>query len=387
MAEKSIGKITQVISAVLDIKFPQGGLPEINDAIEITRKDGGTLVVEVAQHLGDDTVRCIALGPTDGLVRGMEAVATGGPIMVPVGENTLGRIFNVLGEPIDNKEKPQTEKKLPIHRKAPSFEDQSTETEILETGIKVVDLLCPYQKGGKIGLFGGAGVGKTVLIQELIRNIATEHGGYSVFTGVGAIHSCRLSPNGRELFAADLGGDRLYRFDIQKDGRLNKHIEQPYIQLPGGSGPRHMDFHPNSRFMYISAELSNQIFTLCFNENGVASVVSCISTTECKGPTILTAHLQVSEQYNMLYTCVRGTDEIAWYSLGADGSELTFCGRCSSGGRFPRYFLLDESSSQLFIANQLGGGVSIFTVGRDGTVQFPARVKLEAPGAAAILLM
>ena len=185
MAEKNIGKITQVISAVLDIKFPQGGLPEINDAIEITTKDGGVLTVEVAQHLGDDTVRCIALGPTDGLVRGMDAVATGGPIMVPGGEQTLGRIFNVLGQPIDNKEAPKTEKKLPIHRKAPSFEEQSTETEILETGIKVVDLLCPYQKGGKIGLFGGAGVGKTVLIQELIRNIATEHGGYSVFTGVG----------------------------------------------------------------------------------------------------------------------------------------------------------------------------------------------------------
>ena len=185
MAEKNIGKITQVISAVLDIKFPQGGLPEINDAIEITTKDGGVLTVEVAQHLGDDTVRCIALGPTDGLVRGMDAVATGGPIRVPVGEQTLGRIFNVLGQPIDNKEAPKTEKKLPIHRKAPSFEEQSTETEILETGIKVVDLLCPYQKGGKIGLFGGAGVGKTVLIQELIRNIATEHGGYSVFTGVG----------------------------------------------------------------------------------------------------------------------------------------------------------------------------------------------------------
>ena len=185
MAEKNIGKITQVISAVLDIKFPQGGLPEINDAIEITTKDGGILTVEVAQHLGDDTVRCIALGPTDGLVRGMDAVATGGPIMVPVGEQTLGRIFNVLGQPIDNKEAPKTEKKLPIHRKAPSFEEQSTETEILETGIKVVDLLCPYQKGGKIGLFGGAGVGKTVLIQELIRNIATEHGGYSIFTGVG----------------------------------------------------------------------------------------------------------------------------------------------------------------------------------------------------------
>lgn len=185
MAEKNIGKVTQVISAVLDIKFPQGNLPEINDAIEITRKNGEKLTVEVAQHLGDDTVRCIALGPTDGLVRGMEAAATGGPIMVPVGEKTLGRIFNVLGEPIDNKEKPQTEKYLPIHRKAPTFEEQSTETEILETGIKVVDLLCPYQKGGKIGLFGGAGVGKTVLIQELIRNIATEHGGYSVFTGVG----------------------------------------------------------------------------------------------------------------------------------------------------------------------------------------------------------
>lgn len=185
MAEKNIGKITQVISAVLDIKFPQGGLPEINDAIEITTKNGGVLTVEVAQHLGDDTVRCIALGPTDGLVRGMDAVATGGPIMVPVGEQTLGRIFNVLGQPIDNKEAPKTEKKLPIHRKAPSFEEQSTETEILETGIKVVDLLCPYQKGGKIGLFGGAGVGKTVLIQELISNIATEHGGYSIFTGVG----------------------------------------------------------------------------------------------------------------------------------------------------------------------------------------------------------
>ena len=157
MAEKNIGKITQVISAVLDIKFPQGGLPEINDAIEITTKDGGILTVEVAQHLGDDPVRCIALGPTDGLVRGMDAVATGGPIMVPVGEQTLGRIFNVLGQPIDNKEAPKTEKKLPIHRKAPSFEEQSTETEILETGIKVVDLLCPYQKGGKIGLFGGTG--------------------------------------------------------------------------------------------------------------------------------------------------------------------------------------------------------------------------------------
>ncbi|MBQ6104719.1 MAG: F0F1 ATP synthase subunit beta [Lachnospiraceae bacterium] len=181
----SIGKITQIISAVLDIKFDDGNLPEIYDAVKIRRKNGEELVVEVAQHLGDDTVRCIAMGPTDGLVRGMEAEATGHPIMVPVGENTLGRLFNVLGQPIDEKPAPEGVEYYPIHRKAPAFSEQSTETEILETGIKVVDLLCPYQKGGKIGLFGGAGVGKTVLIQELITNIATEHGGYSVFTGVG----------------------------------------------------------------------------------------------------------------------------------------------------------------------------------------------------------
>ncbi|EIC96621.1 ATP synthase F1, beta subunit [Lachnoanaerobaculum saburreum F0468] len=184
MAEPNIGKITQIIGAVLDIQFSRGHLPQINEAIQIDTADG-VLTVEVAQHLGDDIVRTIAMGSTDGLVRGMEARATGAPISVPVGENTLGRIFNVLGEPIDKKEPPKVEEYLPIHRKAPSFEEQSTQTEILETGIKVVDLLCPYQKGGKIGLFGGAGVGKTVLIQELIRNIATEHGGYSVFTGVG----------------------------------------------------------------------------------------------------------------------------------------------------------------------------------------------------------
>ena len=185
MAGNNIGKITQIISAVLDIKFQEGHLPEINEAIEVPLKDGGRLVVEVAQHLGDDTVRCIALGPTDGLVRGMDATATGAPISVPVGEKTLGRLFNVLGDPIDEIAAPDTEEKWPIHRPAPSFEEQATSQEMLETGIKVVDLLCPYQKGGKIGLFGGAGVGKTVLIQELIHNIATEHGGYSVFTGVG----------------------------------------------------------------------------------------------------------------------------------------------------------------------------------------------------------
>ena len=185
MADSNIGKITQIISAVLDIKFSEGNLPEIYEAINITTKDGAKLVAEVAQHLGDDTVRCIAMGPTDGLVRGMDAVATGAPISVPVGENTLGRMFNVLGDPIDEKAAPQGVDYYPIHRKAPKFEEQSTSSEILETGIKVVDLLCPYLKGGKIGLFGGAGVGKTVLIQELITNIATEHGGYSVFTGVG----------------------------------------------------------------------------------------------------------------------------------------------------------------------------------------------------------
>lgn len=176
MAGNNIGKITQIISAVLDIKFQEGHLPEINEAIEVPLKDGGRLVVEVAQHLGDDTVRCIALGPTDGLVRGMDAIATGAPISVPVGEKTLGRLFNVLGDPIDEIAAPDTEEKWPIHRPAPSFEEQATSQEMLETGIKVVDLLCPYQKGGKIGLFGGAGVGKTVLIQELIHNIATEHG-------------------------------------------------------------------------------------------------------------------------------------------------------------------------------------------------------------------
>ena len=184
MAE-NIGKITQIIGAVLDIKFPEGKIPEINEAIEITRKNGERLVAEVASHLGDDTVKCIAMGPTDGLVRGMDAKATGAPITVHVGENTLGRIFNVLGEPIDEQPAPTDVEYMPIHRPAPSFEEQATSSEMLETGIKVVDLLCPYQKGGKIGLFGGAGVGKTVLIQELIHNIATEHGGYSVFTGVG----------------------------------------------------------------------------------------------------------------------------------------------------------------------------------------------------------
>ena len=184
MSEKHIGKVLQVIGPVLDIQFEDGQLPELLNAIEIDNH-GEKLVVEVAQHTGDNVVRCIAMNSTDGLVRGTEAVDTGEPIKVPVGDQCLGRVFNLLGEPVDNKPAPAPEAYWPIHRPAPSYEEQQSTTEILETGIKVVDLICPYAKGGKIGLFGGAGVGKTVLIQELIRNIATEHGGYSIFTGVG----------------------------------------------------------------------------------------------------------------------------------------------------------------------------------------------------------
>ena len=184
MSEKHIGKVLQVIGPVLDIQFEDGQLPELLNAIEIDNH-GEKLVVEVAQHTGDNVVRCIAMNSTDGLVRGTEAVDTGEPIKVPVGDQCLGRVFNLLGEPVDNKPAPAPEAYWPIHRPAPSYEEQQSTTEILETGIKVVDLICPYAKGGKIGLFGGAGVGKTVLIQELIRNIAAEHGGYSIFTGVG----------------------------------------------------------------------------------------------------------------------------------------------------------------------------------------------------------
>lgn len=182
--EKNIGKVVQIIGAVLDIKFPKGKLPNLLNAIEVDF-NGEKLVVEVSQHIGDDTVRCIAMSSTDGLVRGVDAVDTGNPISVPVGKKTLGRIFNVLGEPVDNIAPPSEVEKWPIHRAAPSYEDQETGTEILETGIKVVDLIAPYLKGGKIGLFGGAGVGKTVIIMELINNIAKQHGGISVFTGVG----------------------------------------------------------------------------------------------------------------------------------------------------------------------------------------------------------
>ncbi len=184
MPEKHIGKVVQVTGPVLDIRFNDGELPALLNAVEL-QNHGKTLVVEVAQHIGDNVARCIAMAATDGLVRGTEAVDTGSPITVPVGDECLGRVFNLLGEPVDEKPAPENMERWPIHRPAPAFDEQESSTEILETGIKVVDLICPYAKGGKIGLFGGAGVGKTVLIQELIYNIATAHNGYSVFTGVG----------------------------------------------------------------------------------------------------------------------------------------------------------------------------------------------------------
>jgi len=178
------GTVIQVMGPVLDIRFSDDSLPELLNAIEVPNGDA-TIVAEVAQHIGDNVVRCIAMSSTDGLQRGTEAVDTGAAISVPVGDACLGRVFNLLGQPIDNGESVKTEERWPIHRPAPSYEEQQPATEILETGIKVIDLICPYAKGGKIGLFGGAGVGKTVLIQELIYNIATAHNGYSVFTGVG----------------------------------------------------------------------------------------------------------------------------------------------------------------------------------------------------------
>ncbi len=203
---ENIGKIVRAVGPVVDIAFEADHLPALNTAIEINNQ-GVPLTVEVAQHIGDDVVRCIAMGPTDGLTRGLEARDTKNPILVPVGNETLGRMFNVLGQPIDEKEELDSSvKRMPIHRSAPTYAQQRTETEILETGIKVIDLICPYIKGGKIGLFGGAGVGKTVLIQELINNIATQHGGLSVFAGVG-----ERSREGNDLY-----------YEMKESGVLDK---------------------------------------------------------------------------------------------------------------------------------------------------------------------
>lgn len=184
MENKNIGKVVQIVGAVVDVRFDKDSLPELLNAVEIYN-NGEKIVVEVAQHIGDDVVRCIAMSSTDGLVRGMDAIDTGRAISVPVGKETLSRMFNLLGEPVDNLPPPQTKERWEIHREPPAYEEQKASNEILETGIKVIDLIAPYLKGGKIGLFGGAGVGKTVLIQELINNVANQHGGISVFTGVG----------------------------------------------------------------------------------------------------------------------------------------------------------------------------------------------------------
>ncbi len=206
MSEKNIGKVVRAVGPVVDVQFEANHLPLLNTAIEIMNGQD-QLVVEVASHIGEDIVRCIAMGPTDGLTRGIDALDTGAPIRVPVGDKTLGRMFNVLGQPIDDQEFDRDGvKMMPIHRQAPDYSQQRTETEILETGIKVIDLICPFIKGGKIGLFGGAGVGKTVLIQEFINNIATEHGGLSVFAGVG-----ERSREGNDLY-----------YEMKESGVLNK---------------------------------------------------------------------------------------------------------------------------------------------------------------------
>lgn len=206
MADKIRGRVVQVIGPVVDIEFPAEQLPEIYDAVEIPRDDDGKLVLEVEQHLGGDWVRCLAMDSTDGLRRGTEVIPTGAPISVPVGKGTLGRLINVLGEPIDRRGPVEADELRPIHQPPPSFEDQSTSTEVFETGLKVIDLIAPFTKGGKTGVFGGAGVGKTVVIMELIHTIATEHGGVSVFCGIG-----ERSREGNDLW-----------YELQESGVLDK---------------------------------------------------------------------------------------------------------------------------------------------------------------------
>ena len=218
---ENIGKVVQIIGPVIDVRFSGDNLPNLHNAIKIEKGDGTYLTVEVAQHVGDDVVRTISMGATDGFVRGAKAIDTGSPISVPVGDAVLGRMFNVLGDPIDGLGEVVTDKYMPIHRNAPSFDEQKTSAEILETGIKVIDLLCPYARGGKIGLFGGAGVGKTVLMQELIHNIATKHGGRSVVAGVG-----ERTREGNDMY-----------FEMKESGVLDKTV-LVYGQMNEPSGAR-----------------------------------------------------------------------------------------------------------------------------------------------------
>ncbi|MBI2304615.1 MAG: F0F1 ATP synthase subunit beta [Chloroflexi bacterium] len=224
MAEGTKGKVTQVIGTVVDIEFPPEELPALFNAIEIPR-EGEKLVVEVEQHVGNNWVRCLSLGPTDGLARGTEAVDTGGPVSVPVGRPSLGRLFNVLGEPLDSLGAVEAKERWPIHRPAPPFAEQETSTQMLETGLKVVDLVAPFTKGGKVGAYGGAGVGKTVIIMELIRNIATEHGGFSVFAGVG-----ERSREGNDLWH-EMRGSGVIDKTVLVFGQMN---EPPGVRLRVG---------------------------------------------------------------------------------------------------------------------------------------------------------
>ena len=251
---KNKGTVVQIMGPVLDIRFGEDQLPSLLNAIEVPNGDK-TIIAEVAQHIGDNVVRCIAMSSTDGLQRGTEVTDTGAPISVPVGEECLGRVFNLLGQPIDNKPEVPTQERWPIHRPAPSYEEQQPATEILETGIKVIDLICPYAKGGKIGLFGGAGVGKTVLIQELIYNIATAHNGYSVFTGVG-----ERTREGNDLYN-EMTESGVISKTAMVFGQMNEPPRSPYAcgpfrpdhgrVLPGceASGcaavhRQHLPFHP-----------------------------------------------------------------------------------------------------------------------------------------------
>lgn len=278
MESKNIGKVVQIVGAVVDIRFEKDSLPDLLNAIEIDNK-GEKLVVEVAQHIGDDIVRCIAMGSTDGLVRGIDAVDTGKAISVPVGKETLSRMFNLLGEPVDNLPAPETKERWEIHREPPTYEEQSASNEILETGIKVIDLIAPYLKGGKIGLFGGAGVGKTVLIQELINNVANQHGGISVFTGVG-----ERTREGNDLY-----------YEMKESGVIDKTV-LVYGQMNEPPGARMRVALSGLTMAEYFRVLS--IRTCCFLSTTYSDLLRQVlrfrhSLAECRQPLVISLHLQL----------------------------------------------------------------------------------------------